>query len=100
MSVRIFFIWILANTAIVTSIIVAGLTIDCTPPPVIGWSVIGVSIGLIQKMLLLPYLGEKYDQGLYRVNETWLYINRGLGLIMPVRLNCPPEITEITLVRA
>jgi predicted MPP superfamily phosphohydrolase len=48
---------------------------------------------------VLPYLGQKYDQGLYRVNEMWLYTNRGVGVIPPpVRFNCPPEITEITLV--
>lgn len=49
---------------------------------------------------ILPHLGRKYDMGLYRVNETWLYTNRGLGLIAPIRINCPPEVTEITLARA
>ena len=48
---------------------------------------------------ILPYLGQKYEQGVYRVNNMWVYTNRGLGVIPPpVRLNCPPEITEITLV--
>ena len=47
----------------------------------------------------LPKYGKKYDSGLYRVNEMWLYTNRGIGVIgPPVRLNCRPEITEITLV--
>lgn len=46
---------------------------------------------------ILPYLGQKYDQGLYKVNEMWLYTTRGIGLITPVRINCPPELTEITL---
>ncbi len=51
--------------------------------------------------IILPYLGQKYDQGLNRVNEMWVYTNRGLGVIPPpVRLNCRPEITEIILVRA
>jgi hypothetical protein len=49
---------------------------------------------------ILPRLGKKYDQGLYQVNQMWLYTNRGLGLTLPIRLNCPPEITEIILVRA
>lgn len=49
---------------------------------------------------VLPYLGRKYDQGLYKVNNMWLYTNRGLGLIVPIRVNCSPEITEITLIRA
>lgn len=49
--------------------------------------------------LVLPHLGQKYDQGLNRVNDMWVYTNRGLGVIPPpVRLNCRPEITEITLV--
>ena len=51
--------------------------------------------------LILPYLAWKYDMGLYKVNDMWLYTNRGLGVTNePVRFNCPPEITEITLVRA
>ncbi len=51
--------------------------------------------------LILPHHGRKYDTGLYRVNDTWLYVNRGVGVIgPPVRFNCRPEITEFTLVRA
>lgn len=51
--------------------------------------------------LFAPYLGKKYPQGLYKVNETWLYTNRGLGAIsVPVRYNCPPEITYFTLTGA
>lgn len=51
--------------------------------------------------LILPYLARKYDMGLYRIGEMWLYTNRGLGVTNePVRYNCPPEVTEITLVRA
>lgn len=50
---------------------------------------------------VLPYLGRKYDYQLYRVNGMWLYTNPGIGVIsVPLRVNCPPEITEITLVRA
>jgi predicted MPP superfamily phosphohydrolase len=31
----------------------------------------------------------------------WLYTNRGLGTTnVPVRVNCAPEITELTLVNA
>jgi predicted MPP superfamily phosphohydrolase len=48
--------------------------------------------------LLTPYLSWKYDHGLYRVNQMWLYTNRGIGVTnIPVRYNCPPEVTEITL---
>jgi predicted MPP superfamily phosphohydrolase len=38
--------------------------------------------------------------GLYRVNDMWLYTNRGLGEIsVPLRINCPPEVTLFTLTR-
>lgn len=51
--------------------------------------------------VILPYLARKYDMGLYKVRDMWLYTNRGIGVTNePVRLNCPPEITEITLTRA
>jgi predicted MPP superfamily phosphohydrolase len=31
----------------------------------------------------------------------WVYTTRGIGVIGPaVRFNCPPEVTEITLVAA
>ena len=48
--------------------------------------------------LILPYLGQKYPSGLYRVGEMFQYTNRGVGMIdPPVRFNCPPEITLFTL---
>jgi predicted MPP superfamily phosphohydrolase len=48
--------------------------------------------------LILPYLGRKYDLGLYKVNDMQLYTNRGLGVISePVRFNCPPEISQFVL---
>jgi predicted MPP superfamily phosphohydrolase len=51
--------------------------------------------------LITPYLSWKYPMGLYNVNGMWLYTNRGLGTTnIPLRVNCAPEITEITLVRA
>jgi len=49
--------------------------------------------------LILPYLSWKYPMGLYDVNGMWLYTNRGLGTTnIPLRVNCAPEITELTLV--
>lgn len=48
--------------------------------------------------IVLPVLGRKYHTGLNRVGRLQVYTNRGLGLIdPPVRLNCPPEVTLITL---
>jgi uncharacterized protein len=49
--------------------------------------------------ILLPPFGKKYDQGLYQIEGMWLYTNRGLGLgPVSFRVNCPPEITEFTLI--
>ena len=42
---------------------------------------------------------SKYLKGLYEKNGSKLYITRGIGTVgLPIRLNCPPEITKITLV--
>jgi predicted MPP superfamily phosphohydrolase len=48
---------------------------------------------------LVPSMfGRKYVRGLFRRGDTWMYVNRGLGVVAPpVRLNCPPEITLIHL---
>ncbi|MFN8483371.1 MAG: metallophosphoesterase [Anaerolineae bacterium] len=48
----------------------------------------------------LPRLGRKYPRGLYRIGDMALYTNRGLGAgVLPLRHNCPPEITVIQLKR-
>jgi predicted MPP superfamily phosphohydrolase len=46
----------------------------------------------------LPPLGKIYPSGLYQVGEMYQYTNRGLGMTsLHVRLNCPPEVTVLTL---
>lgn len=51
--------------------------------------------------LYLPVLGRKYIWGKYQIRDLTLYTNPGLGTIaIPVRLNCAPEITLLTLRRA
>ena len=48
--------------------------------------------------LYLPNLAKKYVWGTYRLGPLTLYTTAGLGTIgVPVRLNCPPEITLLTL---
>jgi uncharacterized protein len=56
---------------------------------------------------LLPFLSPRchkvvqhweWSEGLHKVGNNLLYINRGLGTYMPGRLFCPPEVTVITLV--
>jgi predicted MPP superfamily phosphohydrolase len=48
--------------------------------------------------LFLPALAKKYIWGLYKVGGLTLYTNPGLGTVnIPARLNCPPEITLLTV---
>ncbi|MGC2022508.1 MAG: metallophosphoesterase [Candidatus Sulfotelmatobacter sp.] len=48
--------------------------------------------------LYLPELAKKYVWGTYRIGPLTLHTNSGLGTIgIPMRLNCPPEITLLTL---
>ena len=53
----------------------------------------------------LPYIRDcakvtrhwNWSEGWHQVGRNQLYINRGLGTYFPGRINCPPEITLITL---
>lgn len=55
-----------------------------------------VRFPLIGSPFLPPY-GRKYDKGLYRVGGMPLFTTVGIGVTVPLRLNCPPEVAEITL---
>ncbi len=58
----------------------------------------GGQICLPGKPILLPPGGEFYPEGHYQVGPIQLYVNRGIGTVgVPLRLNCPPEITVATL---
>jgi predicted MPP superfamily phosphohydrolase len=47
---------------------------------------------------ILPRFARKYPAGQYQVENMIQYTNRGLGVVMlPLRINCPPEITVFTL---
>jgi len=51
--------------------------------------------------LYLPDLAKKYVWGMYRIRGLALYTNPGLGTVnVPVRMNCPPEITLLTIRRS
>lgn len=47
----------------------------------------------------LPSMGLRYVQGMFHLKGNMqLYVNRGLGTMhLPFRLNCPPELTLLTL---
>lgn len=47
---------------------------------------------------VLPQLGVKFPKGLYQIGKLNLYTNVGIGtVVLPVRFDCPPEITLFTL---
>ncbi len=42
--------------------------------------------------------GDKYSHGLVEAPKTSVYVSRGLGMTgLPIRFNCPPELTMLTL---
>ncbi|MEL6496296.1 MAG: metallophosphoesterase [Cyanobacteria bacterium J06623_7] len=53
----------------------------------------------------LPYIKDcakvtknwSWSEGWHQVGKNQLYVNRGLGSYLPGRINCPPEVTVITL---
>ena len=48
--------------------------------------------------LILPRLGRTHYTGLYELNGRFVYTGRGLGMVgLPLRFDCPPELTEIIL---
>ena len=50
--------------------------------------------------LYLPVLARKYILGQYQIKGLTLYVNAGLGTVnAAVRMNCPPEITLLTMRR-
>ncbi len=60
----------------------------------------GGQINLVGSVpLILPWMGKLYPSGLYDLDGYYVYTNRGLGMTrLPIRLNCPPEITVFTLI--
>lgn len=60
-----------------------------------------VVLGRFGETVIAPAsLASRYVWGKYRVADTDMYVSRGIGTVgLPIRVNCPPEITKITLRR-
>ena len=43
--------------------------------------------------------GRKFSAGLYRVGESWLYVNKGIGFGVPIRYRVRPEVAVFSLDR-
>ena len=56
--------------------------------------------------VVLPLLGapfapvrdKRFLAGLYRWDNRWIHITRGVGNVHGLRFNCPPEVSLITLI--
>jgi predicted MPP superfamily phosphohydrolase len=63
-----------------------------------------VALPLYGALITLSRFGKKYEAGLYRVNQTTLYVNRGIGMeggpAPRVRFWARPEVTVIDIVPA
>jgi predicted MPP superfamily phosphohydrolase len=46
---------------------------------------------------LAPVRDKRFVRGLHRWNERWIHVTAGLGSLHKMRLNCPPEISCLTL---
>lgn len=51
---------------------------------------------IVKKFLVME--NPRYKQGIFHVNGKWLYVNRGVGSLMPFRFFAPPELLCLTLV--
>jgi uncharacterized protein len=60
-----------------------------------GGQIVLGRVGDLNFSPVLPF--ELYHKGLYEYEGRKLYVNSGAGGWMPVRINCPPEITVIEL---
>ncbi len=61
----------------------------------------GGQVRINDKPIVAPQMGKKYNYGLYQVGGMYVYTNAGIGVIdIPLRYNCPPEVTDIILTRA
>ena len=44
-----------------------------------------------------PVRDKRFVAGLHRWNDRWIHITKGIGNVYGMRINCPPEISFLTL---
>jgi uncharacterized protein len=61
-----------------------------------------IALPLYGALITFSKYGKKYESGLYREGETWLYVNRGIGMeggaAPRVRFWARPEVTVIEII--
>jgi predicted MPP superfamily phosphohydrolase len=61
-----------------------------------GGQVVPVKLGKFN--LSFAAFVSPYIEGHYKIEKSNMYVSRGIGTVaIPIRINCPPEITKITL---
>lgn len=64
-----------------------------------GGQVVFARVG--NSVLAAARFASPYVSGLYERGGKWMYVSRGIGTVgIPLRLNCPPELTRITLINS
>lgn len=57
-----------------------------------------VVVPFLGQPIMPSKFGQKYRAGLVRDGDRQTYVSRGVGcLLAPIRLNCPPEVTVLTV---
>lgn len=57
-----------------------------------------VNIPLLTRLILPLRYGKKYKEGLFKEENTYMYVSRGVGTtILPIRFNAPPEVSLINI---
>ncbi len=59
-----------------------------------------IRLPLIGPIFCPSRYGVKYASGTFYAAPTLMHVSRGLSAELPLRLNCPPELTKIVLHRA
>ena len=59
-----------------------------------------VALPFYGAVVTLAHFGKRFESGLYRVKDTWMYVNRGIGMeggAPRIRFLARPEITRIEI---
>jgi hypothetical protein len=57
-----------------------------------------IRLPIIGAIIILSRVDKKYDSGLFKINDNYIYINQGIGTtVLPLRFLCMPEITLVIL---
>ena len=46
---------------------------------------------------LAPIADKRFSEGLHTWDKRWIYVTRGVGSLLGMRFNCPPEVSILEL---